>query len=76
MMKSSAMQNKHWQCPKCSNHQHTVTQISTAGGFLSRLFNLQHNKFSAVTCSKCTFTEFYKTSSNTLSNVLDALAGG
>ena len=75
-MASSIPQKQHWQCPKCSNHQHTVTQISTSGGMLSRIFNLQHNKFSALTCSKCTFTEFYKTSSSTLSNILDALTGG
>ena len=49
--------------------------FSSLGGWLSRLFNFQYRKFSAVSCTKCTYTELYKAESGALSNIFDILAG-
>ena len=63
-------------CAKCGGTEYEVGQVSTASGMLSRLSNFQHRKFSAVTCTRCSYTELYKTDSSKLGNVFDLLAGG
>ena len=48
-----------FRCPKCNGMGAQVRNVSMAGGLLSRIFNLQHNRFIAVSCHQCGFTEFY-----------------
>jgi predicted nucleic-acid-binding Zn-ribbon protein len=45
----------------------------TAGGGLTKFFNIQNKKFTTISCTKCTYTEIYKTDTSALSNVLDFL---
>jgi predicted nucleic-acid-binding Zn-ribbon protein len=65
------MQHRNWSCPKCRSTEYDVGQIRVSGGFWSRIFDVQNKKYSAVTCEKCSYTEFYKGSSSTLGNVFD-----
>jgi predicted nucleic-acid-binding Zn-ribbon protein len=65
------MQHRNWSCPKCQSTEYDVGEIRVAGGFWSRIFDVQNKKYSAVTCEKCSYTEFYKGSSSTLGNVFD-----
>ena len=65
-----------YRCGKCGNATYEVNTLSTAGGWLSRLFNFQYRKFSAITCTQCGYTELYKARSGALSNIADILAGG
>ena len=65
------MQHRNWSCPKCRSAEYDVGQIRVSGGFWSRIFDVQNKKYSAVTCEKCSYTEFYKGSSSTLGNVFD-----
>jgi predicted nucleic-acid-binding Zn-ribbon protein len=65
------MQHRNWSCPKCLSTEYDVGQIRVSGGFWSRIFDVQNKKYSAVTCEKCSYTEFYKGSSSTLGNVFD-----
>ena len=65
------MQHNNWCCPKCGNKNYETGEIRVSGGFWSRIFDVQNKKYSAVTCEKCSYTEFYKGSSSTLGNVFD-----
>jgi predicted nucleic-acid-binding Zn-ribbon protein/peroxiredoxin len=62
-------------CSKCGFGDYELLTVSTASGFLSRIFNFQHRKFTAVTCTRCMYTELYKTDAGALANVFDLLAG-
>ncbi|MBT4442558.1 MAG: GTP-binding protein [Oceanospirillaceae bacterium] len=65
------MKHKKWSCIKCGNRDYAAGEIRVSGGFWSRIFDVQNKKYSAVTCTKCSYTEFYKGSSSTLGNVFD-----
>ncbi len=65
-----------WVCPKCSNNKYDVDQFRATGGLLSKIFDVQNKHFTTVTCTRCTFTEMYKTRSSNLENVFDFFAGG
>jgi len=58
-------------CPKCHGTEYETGEIRTTGGIFSKLFDVQNKKFTAVTCSRCRYTEFYKADSSTLGNILD-----
>jgi predicted nucleic-acid-binding Zn-ribbon protein/peroxiredoxin len=64
-----------YRCGKCGNQNYEMNTLSTAGGWLSRMFNFQYRKFSAITCTACGYTELYKTKSGALANVADILVG-
>ena len=64
-----------FKCPKCAHDGCERLDISTAGGILSRLYNVQHRKFTAVTCMACGFTELYREQSSMAANVADVLIG-
>jgi uncharacterized protein len=63
-----------YECPKCRNTAFEIDEIRTTGNFLTKIFNIQNKKFSTVTCSRCQYTELFKTDSSTLGNIFDFLA--
>ncbi|MCD6380086.1 zinc ribbon domain-containing protein [bacterium] len=65
------MQNLNYKCPKCGNNTYETGEIRTTGGFLSKIFDVQSNKFATVVCSRCKYTEFYKANSSMLGNIFD-----
>ncbi|MDA9069907.1 zinc ribbon domain-containing protein [Algibacter sp.] len=65
------MKNSNYQCPKCGNLDYETGEMRATGGTLSKIFDVQNKKFTSVTCSKCTYTEFYKTKTSALSNIFD-----
>jgi hypothetical protein len=42
-----------------------------AGGFWSKIFDVQGQRYSTVTCTNCKYTEFYKAPTNMLGNIFD-----
>jgi hypothetical protein len=64
-----------FKCAKCANDECERFDVSTAGGILSRLYNFQHRKFEAVTCTACGYTELYREHASTAANVADVLIG-
>ena len=46
-------------CSKCRHRGAVTKRIAATGTGLSRLFDIQHNKFIAVSCRSCGFTELY-----------------
>ncbi|WP_028581319.1 zinc ribbon domain-containing protein [Desulfogranum japonicum] len=69
------MEHRNWECPKCNSRQFETDQFSATGGFWTKIFDIQSKKFTTITCSRCTYTEIYKTKSSALSNVLDFFTG-
>jgi uncharacterized protein len=65
-----------WICPKCSNSSFDTDKIAATGTGFSRFFDIQNKKFTALTCTRCKYTELYKLDSSMLSNVFDFFAGG
>ncbi|MAD97752.1 MAG: GTP-binding protein [Flavobacteriaceae bacterium] len=64
-------QIRNYTCPKCGNHHYNLGQMRATGGVLSKIFDVQTEKYTSVTCDRCTYTEFYKTKTRAISNVFD-----
>ncbi|WP_423127939.1 zinc ribbon domain-containing protein [Gaoshiqia sp. Z1-71] len=68
------MMKQSYQCPKCGSRKAELDQIRTTGSGFTRYFNIQNRRFTAVSCTKCGYTELYKSSpSGKMSDVLDFL---
>jgi hypothetical protein len=62
-----------YQCPKCRNSQCEIGEIRTSGGMLSSIFDIENRAFTSVTCTRCSYTEFYRTERSGLSKIADFL---
>ena len=60
-----------YQCCKCGSGRYDTGEIRTAGGFWSKIFDVQNRRFTAVSCSECGYTELYKGDSSMLGNIFD-----
>ncbi|MBN1819811.1 MAG: zinc ribbon domain-containing protein [Prolixibacteraceae bacterium] len=68
------MNQRNYHCPKCGNRKADIDQIRTTGAGFTKYFNIQNRRFTAVSCTQCGYTEFYKGGpSSGASNVLDFL---
>ncbi|ATW28245.1 zinc ribbon domain-containing protein [Candidatus Formimonas warabiya] len=71
---------RRFVCAKCGNVRASVKRFAATGTGLSKLFDIQHNEFIAVSCQQCGFTELYNPEilegKNNLSNILDLIFGG
>ena len=65
------MEHRNYQCPKCHHHSYTLGQMRATGGTLSKIFDVQTEKYTSVTCDNCTYTEFYKAKTSAISNIFD-----
>jgi len=70
-----SMRHKNWRCIKCSHEEFETGEMRVSGGFWSRIFDVQNKKYFAVTCQRCSYTEFYKGSSSTAGNIFDFFTG-
>jgi len=52
-----------------------VAEFRAAGGFWSKIFDVQGSRFTTVTCSRCRYTEIYKADSSMLGNIFDFFTG-
>ena len=50
---------------------HTKEIVSMTSGGISKLFNIQNQKFIVITCRKCAFSEFYRTDVKAWENIID-----
>lgn len=65
------LNNPNYRCPKCNNNTYLVGEMRAAGGFWSKIFDVQGAKFASITCQQCKYTEFYKGDSSVLGNIFD-----
>lgn len=63
-------------CVKCGHTEIEEGTLSATGSGLSKVFDLQHNNFTTITCKNCGYTEFYKTNNNRTSDIVDLFFGG
>ena len=70
------MEKLQYVCPKCGCTQYESDQFQATGGNLAKFFDVQNKKFITISCTRCGFTELYRSETSTGSNVLDFLIGG
>ena len=63
-------------CIKCGGTVVTKKDVAMTGTGLSKMFDIQNNQFTVVSCKNCGYSEFYNMQSSTTSNVLDFFFGG
>ncbi|MDG5789350.1 zinc ribbon domain-containing protein [Evansella sp. AB-P1] len=63
-------------CIKCGHKEAETKEIATTGTGLSKMFDVQHNKFIVVYCTNCGYCELYNRQTTTASNVIDFFFGG
>ena len=66
-----AMDRLNYTCPKCSNIEYEIGEFRAAGGFWTKIFDVQSRRFTTVTCSRCKYKEIFKAKSSMLGNVFD-----
>jgi uncharacterized protein len=66
------MEHRNYKCPKCNNRQYETDVMSTTGGGLSRIFDIQSRRYTTVSCTQCGYTDiFKKQKGSTLENIFD-----
>lgn len=66
------MHHPKYTCAKCGNRDFEKDEMSTAGGAMTRIFDIQNRRFITLSCTKCGFTELYKKpKGKTWENILD-----
>lgn len=69
------MKKLNYSCPKCKNATYKIGEMRATGSFITKLLNMQTEKYSSVTCENCSYTEFYKAKTGALSNIFDLFGG-
>ncbi|WP_456477780.1 zinc ribbon domain-containing protein [Geoglobus ahangari] len=49
-----------FRCPKCGNTKAQAKKLAMTGTGLSKILDIQMNKYLAVSCLYCGYTEFYR----------------
>ena len=66
------MKHQNWSCPKCHHREYEVGEMRVTGSFWTKIFNIQNKKYSSISCSQCSYTEFYQNKpGSTLANIFD-----
>jgi predicted nucleic-acid-binding Zn-ribbon protein len=60
-----------YECPKCRHTAFETGEFRAAGGFLTKIFDVQSRKYTTVTCTRCRYTEIYQADSSMLGNIFD-----
>ncbi|WP_420802020.1 zinc ribbon domain-containing protein [Staphylococcus saccharolyticus] len=75
-MKGMIVLTEEKGCVKCDHTEIEKGILSATGSGLSKMFDIQHNHFVTIICTKCGYTEFYKQSKNRKSDFIDLFFGG
>lgn len=65
----AAVRNR--KCCKCAGKTCELGEMHVAGGFRSKILDVEGRKFSSVTCARCKHTEFFKADLSQLANICD-----
>jgi hypothetical protein len=60
-------------CGKCGGTEYSRNEMRAEGGMLSAAFDISTNRFTAVSCERCGFTELYRTNASGGSKLFDFL---
>lgn len=69
------MDKQQYICPKCGCYSFETDQFQATGGNFAKIFDIQNKKFITISCSRCGYTELYKSTSSSGWNILDFLIG-
>lgn len=61
----------NYECVKCGCQEFESDQFQAAGGNFAKMFDIQNKRFITVTCTKCGYTELYKSNTDAGMNILD-----
>ena len=68
-----------FRCPKCKHRGGRSKRFAAPGTGISRLLDIQHNRYVAVSCLNCGYTEVYDPTilegNSRLGDVMDVLFG-
>ncbi|MEM9839072.1 MAG: zinc ribbon domain-containing protein [Pseudomonadota bacterium] len=59
-----------WVCPKCSTEEFGATEMHVSGGGLAGHLGVNNQRFAAISCTSCGYTEFYRMPLRRLTEVL------
>ena len=62
-----------WKWKKRKNEEYEKDQIQATGGNFAKVFDVQNKKFITISCTKCGYTELYKTETSAGMNIFDFL---
>ena len=65
------MSAANYHCHLCGHDRYETGEIRAAGGFWSKIFDVQGQKFTTVTCSQCRHTDLFKAETKMLGNIFD-----
>lgn len=60
-----------YKCVKCAGEAYDLGEIRAAGGFWSKIFDVQGRRFTTVTCQRCKYTEFFRADSSMIGTLFD-----
>jgi predicted nucleic-acid-binding Zn-ribbon protein len=79
-MKAEQLLASRFVCSKCKSSGGRAKRIAATGTGLSKLFDIQHNHFVAVSCNHCGYTELFNPDiierKSNVGTVIDILFGG
>jgi len=79
-MKADDLLASRFVCSKCKRAGGRAKRIAATGTGFSRLLDIQHNHFVAVSCNNCGYTELFNPEilegKRNLGAVIDILFGG
>ena len=65
------MPTLNYHCPKCNSHSYQTREMRAPGGFWSKIFDVQGQRFTTVICQNCRYTELYQAETSMLGNIFD-----
>ena len=65
------MTKRGYVCPKCESTAFDMSEFRAAGGFWTKVFDVQSKKFTTITRKHCRYTEPYQADSSKLGNIFD-----
>ena len=69
------IERRQFVCPKCGGNSYEHDQFQATGGNFAKIFDVQNKKFITISCTRCGFTELYKSQTSEGMNILDFLMG-
>ncbi|MYL35372.1 hypothetical protein GLW08_03505 [Pontibacillus yanchengensis] len=63
-------------CVKCGSTDADTKDVSMTGSGLAKMFDVQNNKFTVVSCKNCGYSEFYNQNASKAGNIFDFFFGG
>ena len=65
------MAKRTFSCMKCKGTKYITGALRTTGSGISRLLNIQNQKYATVACEGCGYTELYLLDGSGIGNIVD-----